>query len=57
MLAAFIGRKTDWCWSKWAAYQHAEITWAIRELAKWIKPGDGAPSELVEAIKKLEEVK
>ena len=43
MLAAFIGRRTDWCWDQWATWQHPEREWAIAELRKWIQPDDEHP--------------
>ena len=43
MVAAYIGRRTDWCWSEWAKWEHPEREWARTELAKWVKDGDGAP--------------
>jgi hypothetical protein len=46
MLAAYIGRKTNWCWSDWATFAHPETEWAKGELLKWVKPGDDAPAQL-----------
>jgi len=43
MLAAFVGRKTDWCWSEWATWDHPEREWALAELRKWVQDGDEAP--------------
>jgi len=43
MLAAFVGRMTDWCWDQWAKWEHPEREWAIAELRKWVQDGDGAP--------------
>ena len=43
MLAAFVGRMTDWCWDQWAKWDHPEREWAIAELRKWVQDGDGAP--------------
>ena len=43
MLAAFVGRKTDWCWDHWEKYPHPAREWAISELAKWGQEGDDAP--------------
>lgn len=43
MLAAFAGRRTDWCWGRWAGWAHPERDWAIAELAKWVQDGDDAP--------------
>jgi hypothetical protein len=50
MLAAFVGRKEEWCWSNWAAWEHPEKAWALRELARWIVDGDDAP-EIVRAAR------
>ena len=46
MLAAFVGRRTDWCWNDWSKWQHPEREWAIAELRKWSKPDDGHPEVL-----------
>lgn len=46
MLAAFVGRRRDWCWKEWAAFDHPERRWALAVLAKRVKDGDNAP-ELV----------
>ena len=43
MLAAFVCRMTDWCWDQWAKWEHPEREWAIAELRKWVRDGDGAP--------------
>ena len=43
MLAAFVGRMTDWCWDQWAKWEHPEREWAIAELRKWVQDGDVAP--------------
>ena len=49
MLAAYAGRRTDWCWVQWASWEHPERDWALRELARWVCPDDDAP-ECVLAI-------
>ena len=41
-LAAWIGRKTEWCWNKWLAVEHPERQWAMAELSRWVsKNKDG----------------
>lgn len=54
MLTAFVGRRTDWCWGKWATWKHPQKTWALKELAKWITDGDDAP-DLVKKYAKQDE--
>lgn len=49
MLAAFVGRKTDWCWDEWETWQHPEREWALAELAKWVRDGDDAPEIVLRA--------
>jgi len=46
MLAAFISKKTDWCWAEWIKFQHPERKWAIQTLKGWITEGDDAPEFL-----------
>lgn len=46
MLAALIGKKSDWCWDDWLVFDHPEKEWALEELRKWVKEGDDAPSIL-----------
>lgn len=46
MLAAFVGRKTEWCWDRRITFDHPEKQWAIDELGKWVKDGDNAPELL-----------
>jgi uncharacterized protein YjbI with pentapeptide repeats len=46
MLAAFIARKTDWCWDEWKSFEHPLKPWAIIEMGKWIKDGDNVPKWL-----------
>jgi hypothetical protein len=55
MLAAFIGRRTDWDWEDWEAFQHPERDWAITVLAGWVKDGDSAPDFIQEVAKQREE--
>ena len=45
MLAAYVGRRVEWCWSQWEVWTHPDREWALAELAKWIHPddGDGVP--------------
>lgn len=44
MLAAFIGRKTEWCWVQFSKLKHPDRNWAIRTLAVCVRPNDGAPA-------------
>jgi len=37
MVAAYVGRRPDWCWD------HPKCEWAVVEMAGWVKDGDGAP--------------
>ena len=46
MLAAFIGRKTTWCWTEFIAFEHPQKEWALDTLAAWVKDDDNAPSIL-----------
>jgi hypothetical protein len=46
MLAAWIGRKRDYCWNKFVAIDHPHKEWALRELAKWAQEDDGAPEHV-----------
>ena len=43
MLAAYVGRMTDWCWEMWQTWEHPERDWAAGVLSGWVKEGDGAP--------------
>jgi uncharacterized protein YjbI with pentapeptide repeats len=43
MLAGLVAVSTDWCWDQWLSLEHPERAWAIAELAKWVRPDDGAP--------------
>lgn len=46
--AGFVRIKTGWCWD-WDQFLSMENNlkgWAIAELKKWVKPGDGAPEIL-----------
>ncbi|MEY2655103.1 MAG: hypothetical protein RLZZ524_2131 [Pseudomonadota bacterium] len=49
MLAAYVGRRTDWCWDTWRAWQHPDREWALSELRKWVRDGDEAPDVLLVA--------
>lgn len=56
-LAALIAHRRDWCWAVWVSDETpkgveqgewetivvAHREWALSELAKWVKDGDGAP--------------
>jgi hypothetical protein len=46
MLAAFIGRRIDWCWRDWLAFETPEREWALAELRQWVKPDDDVPAIL-----------
>jgi uncharacterized protein YjbI with pentapeptide repeats len=46
MLAGLIAISTDWCWKDFLAIDHPEKEWALKELAKWVQPNDGAPKIL-----------
>ena len=64
-LAALIGRNTNWRWATWLSddapkgvdqddwlgivIDHRE--WALTELAKWVKDGDGAPGAVRAMLK------
>lgn len=43
MLSGLIAVSTDWCWDTFLAIEHTERDWAITELARWVRPDDGAP--------------
>ena len=43
MLAGLVAVSTDWCWGQWLSLEHPERVWAITELARWVRPDDGAP--------------
>lgn len=43
LFSAWIAKKIDWCWKNWETYQHPLRNWAIKELSKFVQPGDGAP--------------
>ena len=64
-LAALIARRTDWCWQTWTSDKApkgieqeewksvivAHRDWALSELAKWVKDGDGAPGAVRAMLK------
>jgi len=54
MLAAFVGRQTAWCWEKWETWKNPQKSWALKELSKWIKGGDGAPDLVKKYTKKVQ---
>jgi len=35
MLAAFVGRMTDWCWEEWIDFEHPAKMWALTQCASW----------------------
>lgn len=43
MFAAYVGRKTGWCWGQWLQFDHPALEWALQTLAQYVKEGDGAP--------------
>ena len=45
-LAAWIGRKLNWCWKEFLAAADPDKDWAMGELAKWVREGDGAPTAI-----------
>jgi hypothetical protein len=49
MFAAFIRRKTEWCWKTWLEFNHPEQAWALGVLRSWVKEGDNAPAVLRES--------
>ena len=52
LLASYIGYSTHLCWDEFLAENLPEKEWALTELAKWVKPNDGAPKVLVELVRK-----
>ena len=50
-LAAWIDRKTNWCWKDWAVVDHPEREWALDELVKWVRDDDEVPELLRERKK------
>lgn len=52
-LAAWIIRKTDWCWPEWLASGHSELEWLLSTLATFVTPGDNAPTALRERVANL----
>jgi hypothetical protein len=44
--AAWIARKTDWCWKQFIECGHPLIGWAIETLRPWVTGGDNAPEYL-----------
>ena len=55
MFAAYIRVRSDMCWGKWMTEfkDDPRLEWALRELAKWYKEGDGVP----DCVLKFVEVK
>lgn len=45
-LAAWVGRKTEWCWDDWAKARHPQKKWALAVLAKLAKGDADAPALL-----------
>ena len=64
-LAALIGRNVGWCWETWLSDDAPggvdqddwlgivvdHRPWALSELAKWVKDGDGAPGAVRAMLK------
>ena len=43
-LAAFIGRKYEWCWDDYnKSFKHPQKKWAIGVLKEYVQESDGAP--------------
>ena len=45
-LAAWIGRKADWCWGEWLGLDHPDRAWALATLTRYVRDGDNAPDIL-----------
>ena len=45
-LAAWIGRKADWCWREWLGLDHPDRAWALATLTRYVRDGDNAPDIL-----------
>jgi len=52
MLAAFVGRKTDWCWDDWVRFRHKDKKWAIGVLAKLARADDSNVPGMVRSAMK-----
>jgi hypothetical protein len=52
--AAWIGRKTCWCWKEWLKVEHPERDWALSVLLPMVQDGDNAPDEVRAMVKKEE---
>ena len=46
MLAAFVGRKNEWCWDEFSKMRHKEKKWAIDILKEYAKDDKTAPDIL-----------
>ena len=44
--AAWIGRKYEFCWEQFLAFDSPCKEWALAELRKWVTDGDNAPDAL-----------
>jgi uncharacterized protein YjbI with pentapeptide repeats len=53
MVAGLVRLRTDWCWEKWVKIEHSQRDWALAELAKWVKDGDGAPAIMRRLAEKI----
>lgn len=45
-LAAWIGRKIEWCWKDWLAIEHTQKMWAIDIMKEFVSDDDNAPEVL-----------
>ncbi len=46
MIAGLVLISQDWCWADFAKLEHSEKQWALKTLAKYIKPGEEIPELL-----------
>ena len=55
MVAIGARMGVEWCWERYVEYFTPEIKeWIVSVFAEYIKDGDGAPQELRDAIKEME---
>lgn len=43
LVAAFIGRRSNFCWDEFACIPPKRRRWVIDQLRLWVRPGDEAP--------------
>ncbi|KKM85364.1 hypothetical protein LCGC14_1289760 [marine sediment metagenome] len=57
--AAWSTHQTKWEWNEFLEYGKSDdrVAWALSVLAKWVKPGDGAPDVLRELASQLDKNK